>query len=234
MAAIPAQYAKAQFELREPVAGDKSFTPGAPIGLIRFMFNPKDYSMSLQSGWNFKPSKKSAEPPEFTGHQIRTLEVEVFLDATEEPQGTVAGSVDSLFSTVRPTAASLAANTPFPPIVVFSWGASRPFVGVVKSVSATMNLFRPSGLPVRATCKVSLQEFDPPLGGQNPTSGALRSMSSHRVRLGDSLASIAGAHYGDPTMWRAIANVNEIEDPFNVRVGTDLLIPAPADAHTLA
>ena len=87
---------------------------------------------------------------------------------------------------------------------------------------------------MRATCKVSLQEFDPPLGGQNPTSGALRSNSSHQVRLGDSLASIAMTHYGNPTMWRAIAAANEIDDPFDVRIGTELLIPAPADAAELA
>jgi nucleoid-associated protein YgaU len=79
-----------------------------------------------------------------------------------------------------------------------------------------------------------MTEFDPPFGGQNPTSGALRSTSSHQVRLGDSLASIATAHYGKPTMWRAIAAVNGIDDPFNVRIGTDLLIPAPADAVALA
>jgi nucleoid-associated protein YgaU len=234
MGVIPAQYAKATFILREPMPGGSSFTPGPPIGLIPFGFNPKDYTMSLTSGWNFKPSKKSAEPPEFTGHQMRTLDMDVFLDATDIPQGTIAPWLEQLFSTVRPTAMSLLTNTPFPPIVVFTWGASMPFVGVVKSVNASVTLFRPTGLPVRATCKVSMQEFDPPLGGQNPTSGALRSSSSHVVRLGDSLASIATASYGEPNLWRAIAIVNDIEDPFNLRIGTDLLIPSPADAQALA
>jgi nucleoid-associated protein YgaU len=234
MAVISAQYAKAQFVLREPIAGGKSFTAGPPIGMIPFLFNPKDYSMALQSGWTFKPSKKSAEPPEFTGNQMRTLDIEVFLDVTDVPQGTVAPIVELLFSTVRPTPASLMMNKPFPPIVMFTWGATPPFIGVVKSVNATMTLFQPTGLPVRATCKVSLQEFDPPLGGQNPTSGALRANSSHQVRLGDSLASIATAHYGNPTMWRAIASANQIEDPFNLRIGSDLLVPAPADAAELS
>jgi nucleoid-associated protein YgaU len=234
MAAISTQHAKAQFVLREPLPGLHSFTAGPPIGMIPFLFNPKDYSIGLQSGWNFKPSKKSAEPPEFTGHQMRTLDLEMFLDATDIPEGTVAPIVELLFTTVRPTPLSLTMNKPFPPIVMFTWGATPPFVGVVKSVNATMTLFRPTGLPVRATCKVSMQEFDPPLGGQNPTSGALRSSSTHQVRLGDSLASIAKTHYGDPTRWRAIASANDIDDPFNVRIGTDLLIPAPADVDALA
>jgi nucleoid-associated protein YgaU len=231
--AAAAQYAKAQLDLREPVAGDSSFTPGGSLSVLRFAFNPKDYSMALQSGWNFKPQKKSAEPPEFTGHQMRSLDVEMFFDATDVPNGSVAESVEALFSTVRPTEKTLSSGTPFPPIVVFSWGASRPFVGVVKSVNATFTLFHPSGLPVRATCKVSMQEFVPGPAGQNPTSGALRSNRSHQVSLGDTLASIATAEYGNPNLWRAIATVNEIEDPFNVRIGTDLLIPAPADAEAL-
>lgn len=231
---VAAQFAKAQFDLREPVAGKKSFAPGGSIGTIKFLFNPKDYSMSLQSGWNFKPQKKSAEPPEFTGHQMRTLDVEVFLDATDTPDGTVADAVEALFSTVRPTEKSLAAGTPFPPIVVFSWGDARPFVGVVKAVSVTLTLFRPSGQPVRATCKVSMQEFAPQPEGQNPTSGARRSTRAHQVMLGDSLASIASREYGDPTLWRAIAKVNDIDDPFRLRVGAELLIPSPADAAALA
>jgi nucleoid-associated protein YgaU len=232
--AVTAQFAKAQFDLREPVAGKHSFSPGGSISLIKFLFNPKDYSMSLQSGWNFKPQKKSAEPPEFTGHQMRSLDVEVFLDATDTANGTVADAVESLFATVRPTEKSVSAGTPFPPIVVFSWGDSRPFVGVVKSVSATLTLFRPSGQPVRATCKVSMQEFAPGPEGQNPTSGALRSNRSHQVLLGDSLASIATREYGNPNLWRAIAKVNELDDPFRLRVGAELLIPAPADAAALA
>ena len=233
MALAAAQFAKAQLDLREPVAGKKSFNPGGSLAVIKFMFNPKDYSMSLQSGWNFKPVKKAAEPPEFTGNQMRSLDVEVFLDASDQENGSVADAVEMLFSTVRPTDKSISAGTPFPPIVVFSWGDSKAFVGVVKSVNASLTLFRPSGLPVRATCKLSMQEFAPSPEKQNPTSGALRSTRAHCVTLGDSLASIANAEYGDPDLWRAIAEVNEIEDPFNIRIGTELLIPAPADAAEL-
>ena len=182
-----------------PSPARRASRPAASIGVIKFKFNPKDYSMSLQSGWNFKPQKKSA----------RTARVHRQPDALARRRGVprrhrrgrrAASPAPStqLFSTVRPTEKSISAGTPFPPIVVFSWGDAEPFVGVVKSVSATLTLFRPSGLPVRATCKVSMQEFDPSPAKQNPTSGALRSNRAHRVALGDSLASIANAEYGDP------------------------------------
>ncbi len=52
--------------------------------------------------------------------------------------------------------------------------------------------------------------------------------------LGDSLASIANAEYGTPTMWRAIAIANGLEDPFNLRVGRELLLPSPAAAAAMA
>jgi nucleoid-associated protein YgaU len=101
-------------------------------------------------------------------------------------------------------------------------------------VSTTFTLFRPSGEPIRATCKIQMQEYDSKPAKTNPTSGVLRSSRAHIVVLGDSLASIAHAEYGSPSLWRAIASANELEDPFNLRVGCELLIPAPADAAALS
>jgi nucleoid-associated protein YgaU len=231
--ATTTKFAKARLDLREPVASNKNFVRGSSIKVLEFAFNPKDYSMSQQGGWNFKPQKKSLEPPEFNGTQPRTLDVEMFLDATDRDDGDVTDAVATLLSAARPTERSKNSKTPFPPIVVFSWGAAAPFVGVVKQVSATFTMFRPSGQPIRANCKISLQEYDPQPPKQNPTSGALNSNRSHTVKLGDSLASIANAEFGSPALWRAIALVNELEDPFNLRVGSELLIPAPSDATAL-
>jgi nucleoid-associated protein YgaU len=228
-----AKFAKAQLDLREPVKDGKHFKPGSSIGVVKFAFNPKDYSMALQAGWNFKPQKKPGEHPEFTGTQLRTLDFEMFLDATDTDDGDIAESVTSLLATVQPTEKSKS-SAPFPPIVIFSWGESAPFVGVVKSVTVNLTLFRPSGKPLRGTGKVSMNEYPTNPGKQNPTSGALRSSRSHRVVLGDSLASIANTEYGSPTLWRAIASANNLEDPFSLRLGNELLIPPPADAALLA
>jgi len=235
VAAPTTKLAKAQLDLREPVQDGKHYKPGSSLKVVRFDFNPKDYSTGLSAGWNFKPAKKPGEHPEFTGTQLRTMDVEMFLDATDEDDGDVSSTIDTLMSTVRPTDKSTNANAPFPPIVVFSWGTTTPFVAVVKSVTSTVSLFRPDGRPVRATCKLALQEYptDPP-PKQNPTSGALRSTRAHRVVLGDSLASIANAEYGTPTCWRAIAVTNELEDPFRLRLGSELLLPSAADAAALA
>ena len=208
----------------------KHLKPGSSIEVVPFDFNPKDYSTGMQANWNLEPQKKPGENPEYTGTKQRTLDLEVFLDATDADDGDVSPTIDALFSTMRPTEKSKGANTPCPPIVVFSWGSAPPFVGVVKSVTATLTLFRPSGQPVRATCKVSMQEYPTEPGKQNPTSGALRSSRAHRVVLGDTLASIANAEYGSPVLWRAIAVVNGLEDPFRLRLGRELLLPPPSEA----
>jgi nucleoid-associated protein YgaU len=86
---------------------------------------------------------------------------------------------------------------------------------------------------MRASCKVSILEYPLDPDNQNPTSGALRSSRGHRVVLGDTLASIATQEYGTPTLWRAIAKVNELDDPFNLRLGRELLLPPADDAVAL-
>jgi nucleoid-associated protein YgaU len=48
----------------------------------------------------------------------------------------------------------------------------------------------------------------------------------HTVVAGDSLPSIAWREYGDPTLWRPIAERNGIDDPMRLPAGTALLIPA--------
>lgn len=228
-----AKFAKAQLDLREPVKDGKGFKPGSSISVIPFAFNPKDYKTALQAKWDFKAQKEPGEPPEFTGTQLRTLDVEMFLDATDTDDGDISESVESLLSTVRPTEKS-SGESACPPIVIFSWGESAPFVGVVKSVSVNLTMFRPSGQPLRGTCKLQMNEYPTDPGRQNPTSGALRSNRSHRVVLGDSLASIANTEYGAPTLWRAIASANDLDDPFSLRIGHELLIPPAADAVNLA
>jgi hypothetical protein len=237
VAAATTKFAKAQLDLREPVShpgADKKhpayFKPGASIATLTFDFNPKDLSTALQANWTPKPTKKPGDHPEFTGTAQRTLDLEVFFDSTDTVDGDVADRIEALLATVKPTSKSQGSNHPCPPFVVFSWGAMRPFVGVVKSVSCSMTLFRPSGQPVRAACKVSILEYPLDPEGQNPTSGALRSSRGHRVVLGDTLASIAHQEYGTPTFWRAIATANELDDPFNLRLGRELLLPPADDA----
>jgi nucleoid-associated protein YgaU len=47
---------------------------------------------------------------------------------------------------------------------------------------------------------------------------------------GDTLPSVAFRELGKPAYWRAIAELNGIDDPLRLSPGTVLLIPTLADA----
>jgi hypothetical protein len=45
------------------------------------------------------------------------------------------------------------------------------------------------------------------------------------VREGDTLVSVAASQYGDPTLWKILANENEIRNPRSLESGQEILLP---------
>jgi nucleoid-associated protein YgaU len=203
------------------------------IGRIDFQFNPKDLSVSKAAMWGPDTQKGSTSSgvPQFQGPAPCKLTLEMFLDASDNQDDRVVKTVEKLFSCCVPTSDSLNQKKPIPPWVVFHWGNLSSFTGYIASVNVKYTLFTPSGLPIRGTATVNLEEISKELKGQNPTSGALSAYRTHTVSTGDTLASIAWREYGDPAMWRAIAMTNRIDDPMRLRAGSSLLIPAAEDLH---
>jgi nucleoid-associated protein YgaU len=114
-----------------------------------------------------------------------------------------------------------------PPICRFSW-AHFAFVGVLEKADQTFTLFMPDGTPVRATIDVTFKEL-----GQEQVDQAGRLFSAdfakhYVVRRGDTLSNIAADKYGDPALWRPIAEENELDDPLALEPGQLLVIPAVA------
>ena len=200
---------------------------------IEFQFNPKELSIQKSAKWERKPSRnaKQASPPEFNGADPCKLTLEMFFDASDPKLGSVVEPVEQLFRCCVPTEDTRQNKKAVPPLVQLSWGTIVSFPAFITSVQAKYTLFSPDGTPIRATCSVSMEEMPGDPLGQNPTSGALSAHAVHKVISGDSLASIAFREYGDPAMWRPLAEVNEIDDPIRLRVGTTLIVPA---AHELA
>ncbi|HEY5115714.1 MAG TPA: peptidase M23, partial [Nakamurella sp.] len=198
---------------------------------IDFQFNPKEVTIAKTVKWDSKPSTgaKKAGPPEFKGPEPGKLTLEMFFDATAKHDGSVVEAVDKLFSCCIATDKTHANDKPMPPLVVFKWGAITSFPAYVTSVSAKYTLFSAGGVPIRAVCTVSLQEMPGEKGKQNPTSGALATRAIHRVVIGETLASVAYAEYGDPTLWRQLANFNRIDDPMRIPLGSLLMLPSAAE-----
>lgn len=211
---------------RSPGAGAD---PGDPLGSIDFQFNPKELSIQKSAKWERKPARgsKTAGPPEFNGAEPCKLTLEIFFDATAKDTGGVVPAVEKLLSCCVPTSDTVGQKKAMPPLVILHWGRTTSFPGFVTQVSVKYSLFSGDGTPIRATCSVSIEEMPPPEPRQNPTSGGVAAHSSHVFVAGDTLALLANSEYGDPTMWRAVAAFNGIDDPARVREGTAIVLPPP-------
>jgi hypothetical protein len=215
-----------------PPSGD-SAQPGGLKKRIKLQFNPNSLDLSGSSTWKYTPTpaERAGGKQEFTGPNPRSLSLEIFLDCSDEPgSGDVREAVDALFQCleVEPSSRPLRSS---PPWVRFEWGTFRTvgFVAYMRDVSASYTLFASNGEPIRATCRLSLEEIPQQTPGQNPTSGALTARRVHRVVAGDSLLALAWREYGDATAWRPIAELNGIDDPMRLRPGRELLLPAPEE-----
>ncbi|HEV2088479.1 MAG TPA: hypothetical protein VGR21_09220 [Cryptosporangiaceae bacterium] len=221
----------AYLELRDPPSGGSTASPGPRAGRIDFQFNPKELTLTKSAKWKREAARgaKKSGVPEFTGAEPSKLSLEMFFDATDTMDDRVVKTVEQLFTCCVPTEASRQQKKASPPWVVFHWGGLTGFPAYIKSVTAKYTLFTPSGMPIRAVCTVALEEIAGEPGGQNPTSGALAARTVHTVVAGDSLPLVAYREYGDPTLWRALAEANDVDDPMRLLEGTSLLVPAPEE-----
>ena len=79
------------------------------------------------------------------------------------------------------------------------------------------------GTPLRAKLSLSMKEYRPVAIQikENPTSSP-NFEKTYVVQRGDTLSGISFAVYRDPSEWRAIAELNQIQDPRSIAPGTVL------------
>jgi nucleoid-associated protein YgaU len=227
----PPKLEHAYLEVRDPPTAKGSLNPGPVRGRVDFQFNPKELSLTKSAKWKRDAQKgaKKSGVPEFTGSDASKLTLEMFFDATADMGDSVVKAVEKLFECCVPTPESLQRKPASPPWVIFRWGGLTGFPGFVSNVTAKYTLFTPSGTPVRAVCTATIEEISGEQGGQNPTSGTRTAQDTHVLVAGDTLPSVAYSRYGDPNLWRAIAEANDIDDPLRLTAGDTLLVPALAE-----
>lgn len=202
---------------------------------LEVMFNPTEYT--LKQTVNVARNESPAEPggtPQFQGTSAMTLGMTLFLDDFASIEGDVTPKITTLLSWTRPTQASIDRdpNKPLPPMVGFEWGNPQleGFYGFLTEVGITYTVFRMDGTPVQAKVAISVVGQTEKLGPTNPTSHAANSKRIRVLTDGDTLQSIAYRELGRPSLWRAIAELNGIDDPQAVHAGMAVLIPTKADA----
>jgi hypothetical protein len=113
-----------------------------------------------------------------------------------------------------------------PPPLIFQWG-TQIMRCVLMTVTVNFERFSSSGSPDRAKISFKVQEQANIFGmlPTNPTSGGLPGRQRHVVSASENVQTITTAAYGNPRMWRGVAEANGIDDPFRVKPGDTVYLP---------
>lgn len=228
-----------EFASRYPKGIDVLFNPNSysvtkPVTWTQYSGGGESAGLAGSGGRTPAPYRDLDAPPlAFGGGGSRTLTLQLFYDVTE-------GGADGTATDVRTETNKIVALTriqrgqgrsePKPPVCEVSWGklpnsqepSDFPFVGVVSNLTQNFVMFRGNGVPVRANLTVVFTEYIDPEQNKRAYDPDL---TTHVVKRGDTLSSIAAARYREPSLWRLIAVANHIDDPRHLLIGVRLLIP---------
>lgn len=211
---------------------------------VECMFNPKEYTFSKQNTWTSKERKGSNLARfDFGSGQPTTLQMQLFFDTysnikngSEEggtPKDVRKAFTEAIWGMLKvdshlpDLSGSAKHNKGRPPVVIFQWGSTWTFKAVITSIKERFTLFLADGTPVRSTLDVTFQQIQDKqdLPPTNPTSGGVGGERVWTVNEGDTLAWIAYKEYGDPNLWRSIADANKLTRVRQLIPGMTLEIP---------
>lgn len=188
---------------------------------VDVLFNPSDLSLDRGSHYASMPVPGLSMPIlQYIRGESDVLHLELFLDRTSQGAD-IEANLQDLEGFTQIDGALHA-----PPVVEFAWGKFK-FTGVITSFRQKMTLFAEDGRRLRTRVVLSLKSYKSAEVQLRELKLSSPDRSHVRVlREGETLAHIAHEVYGDPRMWRPIAEANGIERPRFVEPGTPLWIPA--------
>jgi nucleoid-associated protein YgaU len=184
------------------------------------MFNPEEYTINKDNNFAAQNVPGLSGPIlQFVHGNQRTLEMELFFD-TYEAHTDVRDQMANLLNLLN-----INGDLHAPPVIQISW-ASLQFRCVLARASQKFILFLPEGNPARARVTCTFNEYiDPTREAKEVNRQTTTYTKAHVVIDGETLSGIATTIYGDPTQWRPIAIVNEVDDPRDLVAGQSLQIP---------
>jgi len=197
--------------------------------VVRFMFNPYEFTISKSNTWQDKPVAGLNLPlVTFQQGGAQTLSLTLHFDSQAQ-KADVRGYSAPLWKMmmINEQGKSQASGKGEPPPVVFQWGKLH-FKAVITSMSEKVSVFTASGVPVRCTVEVSLRQYldekDVPPQMPRAAGGGKPAAQSKKVVQGERLDHIAASGGGSPANYRQIAADNNINNPLNVPSGTNLKV----------
>jgi nucleoid-associated protein YgaU len=186
------------------------------------IFNPAEYSLQKGNQFASAPLPGLSNPVlSFVNGDADILSMELFFDTyTNKGASDVRDETKKIarLLDIDPTIHA-------PPPVRFVWGPLS-LQAVIERLTQRFTMFREDGVPVRATLNVTFKEYktiEEQLS-ERPTESS--DWTKRRVVADqDRLCLIAAIEYGDPAVWRVIAEANEIDNPRLLMPGQELRLP---------
>jgi nucleoid-associated protein YgaU len=213
--------------LDKEVVGQNGLLPFFPV-----QFNPTEYSLTKGAEFAEIPIYGIDSPIlQFTRGAVETISIELLFDTTEAGMDETGADVRLLTKPFYQLA-KIQPKTHAPPRIRFIWGLGLSFKAVVDSVQQSFDLFSPIGVPLRSTVTLSMREYKTL---EEQLSELKLESSDHTktytVQSGDTLTRIAAREYGDPALWRVIADENrDLASVRSLVPGTLLVIPPLEDS----
>ncbi len=186
---------------------------------IKVMFNPTGYTYSEKA-----ELKKVGRLVQNDGMKKDDFSVSLFFDTYEEREN-VTDKTKEITDLIRPVKEKKKTKRPY--ICLFMWGEFS-YRGVIKSVSQKFTLFLETGIPVRAELSVTFMPVETP-EEQKKNKGKHHSRKMWKVKKGDRLDLIAHMALHDVTLWKKIAETNQIINPLvfpeKDDIGKKIIIP---------
>jgi hypothetical protein len=196
--------------------------------LVRFMFNPYEFTISKSNSWQDKPVA-GLNLPMVTFQQggAQTLNLTLHFDSQVQ-KADVRGYTAPLWKMmmINEQGKSQRSGKGEPPPVIFEWGRLH-FKAVVTNMSEKFTVFTDSGTPVRCQMEVSLRQYldEKDVPPQIPQGGGgFPAAKTKKVVQGERLDHIASSGGGGPSNYRQVAADNNINNPLNVPAGTSLKV----------
>ncbi len=188
---------------------------------IKVLFNPSEITMTIPGG-------KMEDYGLVASDGLISLSLNLFFDTTLQgyPPENVQNYTKKIVTLTQPR---IGKDKKRPPRCQLIWGMISGKYSVLladcflESVTKKLTHFLEDGTPVRATLDCSFKEWKDPEKQQkiaNPIDDPVRI-----VKRGETLSSIATEEFGDPALWRLIANENRLINPRKLEPGTVLTIP---------
>jgi nucleoid-associated protein YgaU len=194
---------------------------GNPKGQpVKVLFNPKEYSIEKSNQFQSTTVPGLSTPiTQFVSGSAQTLTMELFFDSYEKGEDVrdYTGKLTALLD--------IDADLHAPLICKFIWGKLE-FKATLERVSQRFTMFLDSGIPVRATLSVTFKEYKTMTEQlQSPPRESADRTKRRVIKQGDTLWLIADREYGDPDLWRPIAEANKIDNPRILEIGKEIIIP---------